>query len=266
MIKLSKILAIDLTEIFYQSVFVTRSQNKSGKYKLPFFYFILRKLFSVIKNFPNRTVFGLSDGRSSWRKSIYSHYKEKRGDFRASFKDIDWDYSFSVFDILIDHLKKFTPILILQEEQLESDDWASYLSRNGKDVVIASSDADLHQLCYFPITLVSLRDKKFKTKVIKDPLAELEKKIIHGCSTDNVPPVKGDKKQFEINSIIVNLITLPEWVDHLMMNYLLTLDQKQITKEQLEEFTRLYNFKFVKKEINQVFLKKRKDGLGAANS
>jgi hypothetical protein len=246
--ELTKLLIVDFTEIFHQSVFIKR---KVPKLSVP--YFMLRKLFKIIKAFPDRKVICICDGKHSWRKNVYPLYKMGRQEVKDKQTDIDWGYHYQEMDVLLDNLVAYTPMVVLKEVGLESDDWASYLVRHGEDTILCSSDHDMDQLCLFPgVQLVSLKSPKLKPLRVKDPIGSLNDKIKNGCLTDKVPKANTPEQE-SINRIIVTLTSLPVEIDQKMEKILAEYKESLSTDQDLQAFANCYTFKFLLGDLRKLF-------------
>jgi len=240
---MNKLLVIDYSELFYQSIFASRRLAiNEGGYKMPFEYLLLRKIATLHKKFPDREVVLVGDGRQSWRKQLYPDYKATRKSFRESYKDMDWGDLFQRYSTLLSMLDTHTPIKVYLDEFLESDDLVAGLAKSGVDIVAVSSDKDLHQLCIYPnVQLVSPRSPKLKIKEIKNPKAELTKLIEGGDEADNIPRAKTPSQRL-INQKLVDLTTLP---DVIVKRIDEVLNQKREKALDLDTFTNHYRYKFL---------------------
>ena len=238
----SKILAIDLSEIFYQSCFVWYAMRK----KVPFLlwkYYFMKKLKAIIKRYPDREVYGIGDGKHIWRKEIFPAYKKKRKDFRDKYPEMKWKQKYAEFEILKKHLDEFTRIAILKEDTLESDDIVAVLSSLNSDIVIVSSDHDMHQLCVYPkVQIVSA--KTMELKKIDDPEGERRKMIKSGCTTDEVPSAK-TPEELKRNKLLVDLVELPSEVTQKVLKILNECGGKTPDKE---AFLSFYNYKLARQD------------------
>lgn len=97
-------------------------------------------------------IYFVSDNKSSWRKNIYTEYKAKR----VKNEDIDWDYVYKVYENFKNNINSISNrIVLLEGENLEGDDWVSYICkyRKEKDVtnIIVSNDGDMKQLMNYSV-------------------------------------------------------------------------------------------------------------------
>ena len=114
-----------------------------------------RSMESTVMNyrrwFPFANVYLVSDSKEkSWRKSLYSKYKENR----KKDTDIDWDFVYTTYKDFKTQIadKGFK---ILESSSIEGDDWISYVTetsnKNGVSNIIVSNDHDIKQLLRYDI-------------------------------------------------------------------------------------------------------------------
>jgi len=124
-----------------------------------------------IKQYPFEKIYLVSDTRSaSWRKSIYSAYKEQR----KKDENIDWDFCFNTFDQFKEELKETNKrVTVLQSEGLEGDDFIHFLTKRankkGESNVIVASDGDIIQLLDYRLNPtwinIQLKDDAYRPKL-----------------------------------------------------------------------------------------------------
>lgn len=141
------------------------------------------------------------DGINYWRKDVFPYYKWDRKKIRTKeYADIEWKIVFAVIDTLIDDLRNYFPYKVIRLERAESDDIIAVLtkkfSKEGQEVLIASSDKDFIQLQkYKGVFQVSpFRDRQYITE--KNPIRYLQEKVLRGDSGDGVPNVLSDDSVF----------------------------------------------------------------------
>jgi len=131
-----------------------------------------------------------TDGRNSWRKSVFPYYKANRK-LNRDKSIIDWEKVFSYFAKIRTELNEnFTYRLIFNNEA-EADDIIGVLSNEIKQqnnkVLIVSGDKDFKQL-HGP--LVAQYDPVHKKNVTADNYnTELFKHICKGDSGDGIPNI-----------------------------------------------------------------------------
>lgn len=203
---------------------------------------------------PNHIFFVRRNGKCCWTGNCYKAGRQANKDKQT---DIDWGYHYQEMDLLLDNLVAFTPIVVLKEVGLESDDWASYLTRHGEDTILCSSDHDMDQLCLFPgVKLVSLKSPKLNPLRVKDPIGSLNDKIKNGCTTDKVPKATTPEQE-SINRIIVTLTSLPIEIDQKMEKILVEYKESTASDGDLKAFADQYNFKFLLAELKKLFGEKK---------
>ena len=140
----------------------------------------------------------------SWRKDIYPLYKENRKE--AKEKDEMLEIFFEARSIVIDFLKKYTNIKIIQVEGAEGDDiiavLTQYLYKNNK-ITIISNDRDFHQLLRFKNVRIFDTIKK-NYKLARFDKVEYYEKLIKGDAGDNIPSAYPRIKKELIESIAIN--------------------------------------------------------------
>lgn len=141
------------------------------------------------------------DGINYWRKEIFPYYKWDRKKARSKeYSDLDWKIVFTVIDTIVSDLTKYFPYKVIHLDKAESDDVIAVLTKkltkDGKDVLIVSSDKDFIQLQkYKGVYQVSpFKDKQFITD--KNPIRYLQEKVLKGDSGDGVPNVLSEGDVF----------------------------------------------------------------------
>ena len=99
--------------------------------------------------FPFQNVYLVSDSKDkSWRKSIYSKYKENR----KKDTDIDWAFVYNSYKEFKEQITE-KGFQVLETSGIEGDDWISYITEtsNNKGIsnIIVSNDYDIKQLLRF---------------------------------------------------------------------------------------------------------------------
>lgn len=250
----SKILCIDISEVFFTSVFANRRMRMIPGIKMVMSieWLVLRKIFSYIRAYPDREVYLMGDGKNSWRKEVDPNYKGQRKEQREKYEDIDWDDLFKRYSQLISTIDTFTPMNVYIDDLLEADDLEAILALDGNDLVIFSSDKDLNQLTIYPgVTLISPKKKKVKNKFVvrevTEPLKELDKLVRCGDKADNIPPAKTEAQKV-INNKLVNLISLPQ---NIIDRGRLVLIQPRYKDISYATFCSFYKWGFVQQELER---------------
>ena len=141
-----------------------------------------------------------------WRKEFFPEYKEQRKTFYKSSKWQGGPVFKHVYQTLLPKLIKELSchhyriptleaddvIYLLREkfaaESAEPETSAKSTTRNPQwRYVIITNDHDYLQLLDADTELINLQKKLLRTKSCGDPLIDLEKKIIGGDSSDNIP-------------------------------------------------------------------------------
>ncbi len=141
-------LIVDLNYILMRVVFTLA---KSNMLHGALFKSLETAVTSYRKWFPFERVYLVSDSKDkSWRKTLYSKYKENR----KKDTDIDWNFVYTQYKEFKEHIatKGFK---ILETSGIEGDDWISYITENsnkkGISNIIVSNDHDIKQLLRYDI-------------------------------------------------------------------------------------------------------------------
>lgn len=232
------ILIIDSNELLMKAIFIWRKSKT-----IPFEYFYLLQLFKYLKMFQYQKVYLAADKNDSWRKVIFTSYKENRKKLRDSFPDIPWEQIFKNYDVLLQNINLYTPINSIQIPHLEGDDIISALCHIYKDQnkVVISQDRDLSQLVKIPNTKVySTRSNKFRT--LEEANKIISKKITSGDSSDDIPKANSLTEKIR-NYLLIDLVNLPHIIIDEVYNYI-----KNIKKEiDVNKFLSIYKYKFLNK-------------------
>jgi 5'-3' exonuclease len=203
------IVIIDTNHSFHKSYFVVKStQSDFDLSKVKYKGMLVRKavtdlMASIDKLYmkPSEVFFCFDD--HSWRKSESAEYKADRSKKEPEF--------YECIQEVHDSLKR-NGYKVVKSENAESDDCISVLCSifHTREKLIISADEDMHQLIdqhtYVwnnnlkkPIVFISENNEKILLERIKyekrvvDPKLVLFKKIMLGCSGDNISPLI-DKK------------------------------------------------------------------------
>jgi 5'-3' exonuclease len=163
-----KTLIVDWSPVIYGNLFSATNVIKKdkyfdvpkidGKYDLDKYEdLVILKIFEELISLRNK--FNLSpedeiviatdtskDGY--WRKDVWAGYKSKRKKARDD-SDVMWDKAFKIFEKINDIINKCTSYKLISVPRSEGDDiifvLSEYLSLEGKEVIIYSSDHDFIQ-------------------------------------------------------------------------------------------------------------------------
>ena len=180
-------------------------------------YGFFEQLYSICSQprFASNKVLIFADSRKSYRAQTFPEYKAKRASNRT---DEEWQQIFAMQRQIKLLRRKILPAIgipIFWQKGLEADDsmaWAAKeLTRRGEEGVMVTGDGDLYQcitqkiawydpgrdLLYSPHSF----QKKFHIKPDQWGLV----KAIGGCSTDNVPGIRGVSEKGAIDYLLGRL-------------------------------------------------------------
>ena len=174
----------------------------------------LKSIGFAIRHIKPTRVILVFDGTGSTtnKKNLYPEYKAHRKIQRITnwdgFDDKE-DEAESIENQLVRLIQylRCLPVSMLSIDKIEADDVIGYIANNLKDeVYIMSADQDFMQLVTPKVTIYSPIKKKFYTPtLVKEeyglyPQNFINKKILMGDDSDNVPGVKGlgPKKLFKL--------------------------------------------------------------------
>ena len=184
-----KALIFDTHNLIFRTLFVAHHEDPLD---LEFKYWktlMLQSINAAIKKFkPSRVIMALDKG-GSWRKEVYSLYKENRKDGRDE-SPIDFDKFFPILEDFFESFKRVFPnVYVIKVDKCEGDDIIAVLVRDilpDWECICISSDRDMYQLYknknykqYDPI-------KKIIVNCI-NPKQYLLVKVIMGDKGDNIP-------------------------------------------------------------------------------
>lgn len=209
----SKVLLVDSMNTFLRSFAMINHMNPSGAHIGGLTGFLKSIGFAIRHIKPTRVIL-IFDGNGSTtnKKNLYPEYKAHRKLQRIT----NWDGFDGKEDEaasienqllrLIEYLKCL-PVDLLSIDKVEADDVIGYITKQLNDeVYIMSADQDFMQLVTDKVTIYSPIKKKFYTpKLVKEeyglyPQNFINKKILMGDDSDNIPGVKGlgPKKLFKL--------------------------------------------------------------------
>lgn len=239
-----------------------------------YFKVMISLLKKVVVQRGDKVIIAL-DARNSWRRAFYPIYKGQRHAGRQAHKTIDWGHHYNRLDrmnailnkatdwhfVKISSFATFFDLVKTDEGQkfkiddgryMETDDFgieaddimaccAKYYS--DREVILVSIDADLDQLCFYPLTKmfspnlklgVSKTSPKGCYKIVSSPLDILADKVRKGDVSDNILVTDDDtEEQAEIRRFIINLIELPSFVEKPIIKVLDELKPKTIHYDDL---------------------------------
>ena len=200
----SKVLLVDSMNTFLRSFAMINHMNPSGAHIGGLTGFLKSIGFAIRHIKPTRVIL-IFDGNGSTtnKKNLYPEYKAHRKLQRIT----NWDgfdgkedESASIENQmlrLVEYLKCL-PVDLLSIDKVEADDVIGYITNKlDGEVHIMSADQDFLQLVNDKVTVYSPIKKKFYTpKLVKEeyglyPQNFINKKILMGDDSDNIPGVKG---------------------------------------------------------------------------
>ena len=167
-------------------------------------YGFLKSVIAFQEKFNTSNVVFCWDSKTNKRKEIYSKYKQNRED---RFKDMsksevkfEWAFREQMKMLRKEYLRTIGYRNIFCQKGYEADDLiasvCAYLKENEKAIII-TSDKDLYQCINHYVNFYNPQRNKMITyqSFVKDygiePCTYATVKAIAGCSTDNIPGVKG---------------------------------------------------------------------------
>lgn len=151
---------------------------------------------NMIRNysFKHKNEFGnvviACDGRNSWRKNVFPHYKAHRKADRARIA-IDWTAVYQCMEQIYNEINEDLPFPIIKVDGAEGDDVIAVLSRIPEESLIISSDEDFLQL-QNPIVSWRIFQYSPRTKRMlksQDVYKTLKEHIILGDRGDGIPNI-----------------------------------------------------------------------------
>lgn len=224
-----KVLMLDMMNLFLRNFSVNNKVNSQGHH-IGGLVGVLRSIGFMINQHEPTRVLLIFDGEGNTvnKKNLFSDYKGTRKLKRitnwTSFDSLEEESESIQTQLLrlIDYLKNL-PVNIAVIDKLEADDIIAYLAPKFGHSIIVSADQDFLQLINNKITVYSPIKKKYYTEieVFEEfgcwPINFLQKKILLGDSSDNVPkvPKLGPKKLYKIFPELTEtkLFTLKEILD-----------------------------------------------------
>jgi 5'-3' exonuclease len=182
-----------------------------------------------------------------WRVKYYAGYKMTREDRLGTFdKEI---FKHTICELIPRFQKKYGGCHIVSVPKLESDDIVGIIKQHvraehpKKEIVIITNDNDYVQLIDNYTLVVNLEGKDLRSRIDCAPLEYLERKIILGDKSDNIPSIGkkiGDKTA-------TKLATSPSQLQQLF-------DKKPETKTQYELNKLLISFNMIPLELRSIVI------------
>ena len=146
---------VDTANMFFRARHVVRGDSIETKIGMAY-HIMFASILKSYKDFNGSHVVFCLEGRS-WRKDVYEPYKANRKVARDALtpKEQEEDQAFwKAFDELKEFLDKKTNCTVLQDPQVEADDFIARWIHNHPDDehVIVSSDSDFYQLLTDKVT------------------------------------------------------------------------------------------------------------------
>jgi DNA polymerase-1 len=223
----SKVLLIDSMNTFLRSFAMINHMNPNGAHIGGLTGFLKSIGFAIRHIKPTRVIL-VFDGTGSTvnKKNLFPDYKANRKLTRITNwdgfdnKEDEADSIENQIVRLVQYLRCL-PVDMLSIDKVEADDVIGHIvTKTDDEVYIMSADQDFLQLVNDKVTVYSPIKKKFYTpKLVKEdyglePYNYINKKILMGDSSDNVPGVKGlgDKKLIKLFPEIfeTKVVTLDE--------------------------------------------------------
>lgn len=142
-----------------------------------------------IKKYPFENIYFVSDSKSiSWRKKLYSQYKEQR----KKDESIDWEFCYNTYEVFKESLKTNTRVKILQADGFEGDDFIHFLTKKsnekGESNLILASDGDIIQLLDYRLSPswinIQMKDDAYRPKLYVPEGYKLFLKELRGTKPD----------------------------------------------------------------------------------
>lgn len=165
-----------------------------------------------------------TDGKRSWRKDVFPHYKANRKKSREE-SDIDWSLIFSCLNTVRDEIKDFFPYRVIHIDHAEADDVIGTLVKEFADrplgpvekILILSGDKDFIQLQKYNSSVIVKQFDPINKKYIStdDPKKFMREHILKGDVGDGIPNfLSPDESLVEgIRQKPITKKVLEEWSD-----------------------------------------------------
>lgn len=210
------------------------------------------------------------DGRNSWRKNRFIHYKANRKKRREEEKE-KWDNLYQSLDKMVIELSDNFPYRIVKIDEAEADDIIAVLSKSlskmGKNVMIISSDKDFVQL--HDDNVKQFSPQKSEYIKVDNPSKFLKELVIRGDSVDGIPNI------FSPEDILVTegkrqksifAKKMVEWLDMPIKEICICEDKKldqsdrdyitSRTEKRFKQNLMLIDFKYIPKNVKCAIIEK----------
>lgn len=198
---MNKVLMLDMNNLMYRTIFFVHKEYKENFESLEnnvidlwqmYKCSLLSSLKEYIVNF-KPTTFIVSIDFGTWRKKLYSKYKDGRQKTRDE-SPIDFKKLHEITNEFISQLKEILPnIKFIQVENCESDDIVAVLCKEkfqNDEVVIISTDQDHKQLMTNKNIKIWNPNYKVRDFMTTDnPANDLNLKVVYGDSSDVIPNI-----------------------------------------------------------------------------
>ena len=237
-----KIIVIDWHVFTHTAIFAWR--NNKG---VPATFTGLNMILSCLRRIgvePEDTIYLAVDFLTSWRKEYAEEYKANRKAMRESYEDIDWKKMYSDFDNLLNILDKATDWIVLKNEHLEADDFASYIVRHNQDreIILVTIDKDWQQMWHFnnvKIFSPKSKPKRYKIKPSKFNVYHLIASKVKKEESDNLISPILNEKDYDTRMMLINLLELPEFIDKQIKETFDNIKKEEEINSDLIPFTSL---------------------------
>lgn len=160
---------------------------------------------------------------SSWRKQYSTEYKEGRLKLP--------DEIYKELNELLEKIQIATEFHVIKCDHLEFDDIASVACRYYKDkeIIIVSTDCDLEQMwIYSNVKIFSphKKSKRYKIKPKNFNIYKLLAKKIKKETKDQITSEIINENDYDDRRLIMDLTTLPDWVEDSVKEKLSLIDYK----------------------------------------
>ena len=196
-------LVLDVSYLAYRSFYALRGQLSHKGVSTTVTYGVFREIVQLMEHHNTSNIVFCFDKGQSLRRKLYRGYKQKRRD-NAKQDDALAEARKVVAQELNALHTRYLPDAgfrnVVGERGYEADDLIARTVEHagrGRRMIIVGSDHDLYQLlgryvCIWnPHTKTRMTEKKFRKEWNISPSQWVDVKAIAGCSSDNIPGVKG---------------------------------------------------------------------------
>lgn len=195
-----------------------------------------QQLYDICKNTPvnSNKVLIFTDSKYSYRSKTFPDYKRKRREQRTEEEKAQLQIMYDQINKLKRKILPKLGFTVYNQTGLESDDLIAYvaekLTKKKQKGIIITSDGDLYQCItpyinwYDPGRELLMNENSFKEKYGVEAKEWWLVKALAGCSSDNVPGLKGVGEKGAIDYI------KGEMPSHLKKYQQIANSEKEITK------------------------------------